>query len=132
MSATLDTNVVLRLVLRDIPEQYEVVRAMVTARGARYRVTDAVINETVYALIHHYGLSRPQVAEIVRSIIWDPAIEANKDLIESAITLFIEHQALSYTDCYLAEEARISGNVPLFTFDHKLATQHTVAKEPKR
>jgi len=128
MSATLDTNVLLRLVLRDIPEHYAIVKALVTEPGAHYRVTDMAISETVHALSHHYSLTREQVADIVRAIILDPSLETNRSFIEGVIECFLDHPALSYTDCYLAEEARVSGNVPLLTFDNKLAVQHPAAQ----
>lgn len=128
MPATLDTNLLLRLVLGDVPEQYQVVRDLVTRAGAHYRVTDTAISEVVHALTHHYDLSRPQVAEIVRALVTDPSIEANKVLLDAAISQFEAHPALSYTDCYLAEEAHMSGNEPLLTFDKKLAKQHASAE----
>ena len=130
MSATLDTNLLLRLALNDIPEQYGIVKALITAPGAHYRVTDMAISELVHALIHHYSLTREQIAEIVRAIILDPSLDANKDFIEGVIECFLDHPALSYTDCYLAEEARVSGNTPLLTFDKKLAKQHPAAEIP--
>ena len=128
MPATLDTNLLLRLALRDVPEQYEAVRDLVTRPGARYRVTDTAINEVAHALTHHYDLSRPQVAQIVRALVTDPSIEANKGLISSVIEQLETHPAMSYTDCYLAEEAHATGNEPLLTFDKKLAKQHPSAQ----
>ncbi|MDR1266029.1 MAG: hypothetical protein LBK42_10845 [Propionibacteriaceae bacterium] len=130
MTATLDTNLVLRLLLRDIPEQYELVRDLVTAPGARYRVTDTVVNETVHALTHHYRLSRHHVAEIVRALLQDGAVEADKAFLDGVIICFVNHPKLSYTDCYLAEEARVSGHVPLLTFDRRLAREHASAQLP--
>ena len=127
MPATLDTNLLLRLALRDIPEQYEAVKDLVTRPGARYRASDAAISEFVHALSHHYGLSRPQVAEIVRAVITDPSIEANESLLDSVVSVFEANPALSYMDCYLAEEARVTGNEPLLTFDKQLARHHASA-----
>jgi len=128
MPASLDTNLLLRLSLRDIPTQYEAVRDLVAAPGARYRVTDAAINEAVHALSYHYQMSRHQVAEIVRAIIWDGAIDASSGFLDAVLTTFETHNALSYTDCYLAEEARNSGNTPLLTFAKKLASGHETAQ----
>ena len=128
MTATLDTNLLLRLVLRDIPRQYEAVRDLVTVPGARYRVTDMAIVELVHALSHHYGLSRSQVAQIVRTVLWDNAFEANKAMLDAVTGLFEQHSALSFMDCYLAEEAQATGNVPLLTLDKKLAKQHQAAQ----
>lgn len=128
MRPTLDTNLLLRLVLRDIPGQYEAVRDLLIASGARYRVTDMAIVEVVHALAHHYGLSRQQIVEIIRAIILDPAIEASTNLLEAVTEQFLLQPALSFTDCYLAEEALVSGNLPLLTFDKKLAKQHDSAQ----
>jgi len=128
VSPTLDTNLLLRLVLGDIPEQYEIVKSLVTAPGALYRVTDTAIAELVHALLHHYHLSRRQVAEIVRALLADPHLDANKGFLAGVVAVFEHHPSLSYTDCYLAEEARSSGHVPLLTFDRKLAAQHDAAQ----
>ncbi|MDR0284883.1 MAG: hypothetical protein LBI33_08350 [Propionibacteriaceae bacterium] len=128
MSPTLDTNLLLRLTLRDVPDQYEAVRELVTRPRARYRVTNTAVNEMVHALQHHYGLTRPQTAAVVRALLSDSAIEADKGFLGSVIQCFVDHPAMSYTDCYLAEEARTSGNTPLLTFDRKLAAQHVAAE----
>jgi predicted nucleic-acid-binding protein len=125
---TLDTNLLLRLVLGDVPGQYQVVRDMVTAPGARYRVTDLAIVEIVHALVHHYGMSRPATAQIVRAIIADTSSECHRRLIETVLDVFVGHPSLSFVDCFLAEEAQASGNVPLLTFDKRLARQHVAAE----
>ena len=128
VSPTLDTDLLLRLVLGDIPEQYEIVKSLVTAPGALYRVTDTAIAELVHALLHHYRLSRGQVAEIVRALLADPHLDADRGFLAGVVAVFEHRPSLSYTDCYLAEEARSSGNVPLLTFDRKLAAQHDIAQ----
>jgi len=128
MPASLDTNLLLRLVLRDVPHQYQLVRDLIEAPGARFRVTDTAINEAVHALSYHYQMTRHQVAEIVRAIIWDDAIDASSRFLDSVLAMFETHNALSYTDCYLAEEARSTGNTPLLTFDQKLASGHASAQ----
>jgi len=126
--ASLDTNMLLRLTLRDIPEQYETVKSLVTAPGARYYVADMAVVEMVHALMHHYGFSRAQVSEVVRAIISDSALETNAVLLESAVACFVAHVSLSFVDCYLAEQARECGNTPLLTFDKKLTSQHVAAQ----
>ena len=125
---TLDTNLLLRLALGDVPAQYEAVRNLITVPGARHRITDLAIVEAVHTLTHHYGLSRIQVVEIIRAIITDPSLEANAVLLESVCRCFVAHPSLSFTDCYLAEDADASGHQPLLTFDRKLAHQHPAAR----
>jgi predicted nucleic acid-binding protein len=127
VTATLDTNLLLRLALRDVEEQYEAVRDLVTRPGDRYRVTDMSVNELVFALTRHYAMSRSQVATIVRALLSDGAIEAHAGLLDRVLDCWVAHPSLSYTDCHLAEEAAASGNTPLLTFDKKLANQHPAA-----
>jgi predicted nucleic acid-binding protein len=129
VTATLDTNLLLRLTLRDVPEQYEAVRDLLTAPGARYRVTDIAISEMVHALIHHYGLDRTQVALIIRAVIWDSSIETSKELLDKVVGLFETSPWLSYIDCYMAEEAQATNNTPLLTFDRALVKKHKAAHQ---
>jgi predicted nucleic-acid-binding protein len=124
VTATLDTNLLLRLALRDVEAQYCAVRGLVTRPGARYRVTDTCAGELVFALSRHYAMSRVQVAAVVQAFLADSAIEANAGLLEQVLSRWVTHPSLSYTDCYLAEETAASGNTPLLTFDKKLASQH--------
>jgi len=130
MPASLDTNVLLRLALRDIPSQYAIAQGLITTSGARYRVADIAIDEMVHALTYHYAMTRPQVAAIVRAIIWDVAIDTSSTFLDAVLTLFEANKHLSFTDCYLAEDARASGNAPLLTFDKKLAASHPAAELP--
>ena len=65
----------------------------------------------------------------------ETSVDANKELLGQVIERFAHHPSLSYIDCYLAEEALTSGNVPLLTFyvplltfDQKLAKQHPAAQ----
>jgi len=128
VTASLDTDLLLRLTLRDVPEQYDCVKSLIKAPGARYFVSDLAIAEMVHALQHHYGFTRSQVAEVVRAVLTDPGIEANRALLDPVLSSFVNQPALSYSDCYLAEEARLSGRVPLLTFDRDLARHHPSAQ----
>ncbi|MBQ3293064.1 hypothetical protein IJG93_02025 [Candidatus Saccharibacteria bacterium] len=50
-------------------------------------------------------------------------------VIEGALDIYVKNPKLSFTDCYLAVITDASGETPLWTLDHKLATQCPVAKE---
>ncbi|MDR2929451.1 MAG: PIN domain-containing protein [Propionibacteriaceae bacterium] len=128
MTASLDTNVLLRLALRDIPAQYEVARDLVVAQNSHFVVTDTAIAEVVHALMHHYHFSRGQVAAVIEAILAEPAITSNVRLITATLNQFLSQPQLSYTDCYLAEEANLGHNIPLLTFDKDLAKHHPAAQ----
>jgi len=55
--------------------------------------------------------------------------ECQRRLIRPAIDFWQSHPKLSFEDCLIAETARARAAVPLWTFDHKLATQHPAAQE---
>ena len=128
-SASLDTNVLLRLSLRDIPEQYEKAKLLVSAVPHTYVVSDAAIIEYIFALQHHYQLKRPEIATMVRWIVKLPTIVGDYSTVLAALDLYETHPQLSFTDCYLGEQAAQIDALPLWTFDKKLAHQHPNAQE---
>jgi len=125
---SLDTNVLLRLALGDIPEQFDQVEALLSRGNVTFMVADAAIVELVFALQTHYGMSRAAVADTVMSLLNVDAIKASTSLFERVSTQFVTHPTLSFADCYLAEYARQSSAAPLWTFDNKLANQHECAQ----
>ena len=48
-------------------------------------------------------------------------ILCNKELFIEVLPIYSSHPALSIVDCYLEALARKTGNIPLWTFDEKLA-----------
>lgn len=68
----LDTNILLRHLLRDNDTQSPKATALVSSveqKQARVRITDAVIFETVYTLTRSYKRSKSEIKEAVLPII---------------------------------------------------------------
>ena len=126
--ASLDTNVLLRLTLKDVPEQHERAKALVSGT-TRLVVHDAALVEYVYVLEDYYRLTRPQVADMVRGVLSIPNLECSTALTERVLTSWLARPKLSFEDCYLAERALTDDAAPLWTFDKKLARQHPGARE---
>jgi len=122
--ASLDSNVLLRFAMKDVPEQFDRALALLSSRGTLFRVAGAVWPEIAYALERHYGLNRPQVADVLTSLAGIDNIKADETILSDACRVYVTQPKLSFTDCYLAAEAAISGAAPLYTFDAKLARQH--------
>ncbi|MCL2525761.1 MAG: PIN domain-containing protein [Coriobacteriia bacterium] len=118
---SLDTNVLARLVLRDVPEHYEAAKKLICTKGRRFYVSDTAIQELVYALGAHYAFTRDQAAEVVSSLLTIESIDCNRALTTSALELYTGHDKLSYADCYLAASASDMNALPLWTFDKDLA-----------
>jgi len=127
MEASLDTNVLLRFALRDIPDQFVRARTVLARPDARYRVADAVWLEMAYVLGGYYHLDRPAIVDVITSLMGIDSVVTDAATITAACTLFIDHPKLSFADCYLGAYADQTHATPLLTFDEKLASQHPSA-----
>ncbi len=128
ITGSLDTNVLLRLVVNDVPEQHEASKALFRRTTGRLLVSDAALIEMVFALGRYYLLSRTQIREAVIGLMAQPKIHASGALFKDALALFVKHPKLSFEDCYLAVSAQATDALPLWTFDEKLAKQTSQAK----
>ena len=130
ISGSLDANVVLRLLLNDVPEQHEAVLKLLDQASGQFVVADTAIMETVFALSKHYGLTRAVVVEAIRGLMSLTEIKCNQVLFEKALPLYARHPKLSFEDCCLASYAELTDASPLWTFDRKLANQTTARLIP--
>ena len=122
MSASLDANVVLRLLLNDVPEQHDAAVVLLQT-GGTFFVSDIALVEAVFVLGRAYGLTREQQQEAIGGFVNLAQIVANASLFDRALTLYVARPKLSFEDCYLVTSADLTSNQPLYTFDRKLASQ---------
>jgi predicted nucleic acid-binding protein len=126
---SIDTNVLLRLTIKDLPDQYEQAKKLVLERkNTKLLVADVALIEYVFALMTHYQKNRRQIAEMVSYVIALPQIQCSKAIFGEACDLYLSHPKLSFEDCYLAAYAGSKEAIPLWTFDRKLALQADTAK----
>lgn len=127
MMASLDTNIILRYIWRDVPGQRERAIALMDDENQIFYVSDLVVAEVIFNLqVDH--LKRNSIVSILDQIFEKRNICASDFVAETVLPYFAEHPALSFTDCYAAFAAEKSGHEPLWTFDKKLANQHPSAK----
>lgn len=126
---TLDTNVLLRLLIRDIPEQFARAQRLLTTAGGRFLVPDYVFVELAFALERHYSFTRQQIGETFTKIMNIDVIDCHRARLANATTYWQDHPKLSFEDCLIAEYAQSHDATPLWTFDRKLANQHPSAQE---
>jgi predicted nucleic-acid-binding protein len=120
---SLDANVVLRLLLNDVPDQHVAAIALVESADAPFVVSDVAVIEVVFALCRHYEFSRAATAEAIEGLMSLTRIECNRVMFKRALTFFTDCPKLSFEDCCLATYAELSNAEPLWTFDKKLAGQ---------
>lgn len=126
----IDTNILVRLITADDKVQYKKIKKLFSQKGKIFVFEDASIMEVVYVLSGQiYRYSRKQVSNGIKTAMLLPNLACNKSIIEGALDLYVSHPKLSFVDCYLAVVTEMSGEKPLWTLDHKLATQCNVARE---
>jgi predicted nucleic-acid-binding protein len=114
-----DTNLLIRLIVRDDPEQVRIAEAF-TAPGAW--VSHLVLAETMWVLDAVCERTAEQVATAVDMLLnhKDLTIQ-DSDVVSNALEHFRERPALGFSDCLILEIARKAGHLPLGTFDRDLA-----------
>ena len=125
--ASLDTNIVLRLILKDIPDQYEQALELLHRPGVEYNVSDLAITEVVYVL-QSQGKTRTQIIKALWGFLKPMNINANFNLFNQVFPMYLNHPKLSFNDCCLSVYATLNQAEPLWTFDHALAKSSPTAK----
>jgi predicted nucleic acid-binding protein len=125
---SLDANVVLRLLLTDVPDQHAAAVTLLERTDAPFVVSDVAVIEVVFALCRHYDFSRGEAAEAIEGMMSLTHIDCNRLLFMRALPLFTDHPKLSFEDCCLVTYAELSNAQPLWTFDRKLAGQDSSAR----
>jgi len=116
--AAADTNVVVRLITRDDPEQLTRAETFV-AQGVW--VSHIVLTEAISVLKRHYGVPHAELANTVEMILRIPAVSLeDKEAVRAALDLYRRQPALGFSDCMILETARHAGHIPLGTFDRSL------------
>lgn len=117
---SLDTNVVLRFLLNDVPEQTEKA-ARIISKDKVY-VTDVIAVEVIYVLEKVIELSRRDITKLVTDFLGFGNVVHNPHFLLDAINLYEKHPSLSVVDCYAAAESEAYNN-KLVTFDKRLVNQ---------
>jgi uncharacterized protein len=115
---SLDTNVVLRCLLDDIPEQTEKTKQVISSSPSY--VTDVVLTEVVFVLERVVGMERADIARLVSAFLSLPNFVYNDYLLDDTLDLYGKKPSLSFVDCYAETETRVYKNT-LYTFDKQLA-----------
>ncbi len=114
-----DTNVLVRLVVRDDANQVRVAEEFV-ASGAW--VSQLVLTETMWVLDAVYGRTPEQIATAVDMLLNHQQLTVqDADVVSAAIETFRKRPLLGFSDCLVLESARKVGNLPLGAFDRDLA-----------
>jgi predicted nucleic-acid-binding protein len=113
-----DTNVLVRLLVRDDSRQLRAAEAFV-AKGAW--VPHAVLIETLWVLDSAYDRTPEQlVAALERLLAHAELTLQDADVVAAALEQFRAHPGVGFSDCLALETARRAGHLPVGTFDRRL------------
>jgi len=114
-----DTNLLVRLIVRDDPAQVEAAEAFIAA-GAW--VSQLVLAETIWVLDAAHERSARQLAAAIEMLLNHQQLSIqDADVVANALEHFRTRPALGFSDCLVLEIARKAGHLPLGKFDRGLA-----------
>ena len=122
----IDTNVLVRLVVEDDPQQTASAETFV-----RYGswISSVVIAEAVWVLTTGYGFGAQKIAEAFETLLRRPQLSfQDAEAVANAFTLLRQKPALGFSDCLILELARKAGQLPLGTFDRRLGKENGAQK----
>ena len=119
----LDTNVLVRYLVRDIQEQAEAARDLLeglTSEAPGF-ISREVTIETAWVLERSYQFSREQIAEILEELtaVDNLIFEAGDDVARAALRF--RQGGPDFADLMILAAAERAGARPLYTFDQALA-----------
>ncbi len=120
----LDTNVILRMITQDIPEQAaQAFEQIALGKRGEFVVLAAVVVEVTFVLQYHdYKMKRDDIAAALLDLIADDHISAEDKTLEPALNLYGISQKLDFADCLLAVKAH-GKREGVFSFDKDLIAQ---------
>jgi predicted nucleic-acid-binding protein len=119
MPGYVDTNVLVRLVVRDSPQQAH--KALQLIRdNSPVRVHSAIMLETAFVLLRTYKRSRATVAQTLASILMSPRFVVDERAVWTLTLDLFTSTPLHLVDCHVAARA-ITDRVALHTLDQDLA-----------
>jgi len=120
-----DTNIILRFLLADIPDQYKQVKQMFL-KAKKEEITlivpQIVIFEINFGLTKFYQLEKAEIIEKIDSLLSTKYLHIeSKNIFEKALYYYKNSNGLSLVDCFLLGKSE-DEEAELFTFDDKMKT----------
>ena len=114
---SLDTNIILRYILNDIPDQTLKAREIII--DTQCYITDVVIIEVIYVLEKVIEIKRSDIVKLIKMFFNLHNLEYNDNIFDEVLILYEKLNTLSIVDCYATVEAKLS-NSALISFDKDL------------
>ena len=118
----IDTNVLVRFLVRDDQNQFEKARKLLkreVSNGRRVFINQLVLLETEWVLRSRYGLAKTQMLEAISGLLDSPDIQLEDEpAVEEALFIWRDANA-DFSDCLIGARNRRLGCRATVTFDKK-------------
>ncbi len=117
----IDTNVVVRYLTNDPPDQAEIATAIVDGMGDLW-ITGVVLNETAYVLRTKYAVGREDIVDQLLDFVHKANIliyGLDKDLVVQGLMMCRPSGRVSFGDAMVWAAARSAGADVVYTFDRR-------------
>ena len=120
---TFDTNVIVRLLVEDDPQQSAIALhkwQVALERGGVF-LPKLVLTEAIWVLRVSYRFDRQAITGAVRALLHTDGLNIeNKSLVLAALDAYAKGSA-DFSDYLILESARAAGALPVHTFDRRFA-----------
>ena len=119
----LDTNVIIRYLVRDDEDQAEVSRILPESLSEEYPgfTCREVILEVVWVLERAYRLSRDQIAVVIEDLTQTEGLVIESDDDVNRAAMGYRQGSADFSDFMILRAAQRVGAEPLYTFDRKFS-----------
>ena len=116
-----DTNILLRFVLGDVPDQFTQTHAFFSAIAAgsvTAQLSGTIIFECVFVLQSRYAVTRASIQSALLPILaLEHLIVPHREIYPDVFDLYLARRSLSFADCYHAVLAQHLGCTEIISFD---------------
>ena len=119
----LDTNVLIRYLVGDVPEQAEAARSLIdklTPDEPGFICREVVL-EVAWVLERSYRFTRPQVAEVLMDLTASDTLVVEQSDDVAAAAYRFRQGGVGFSDLMILRAAERADSTPLQTFDRRLA-----------
>ena len=127
MSAFVDTNILIRHLTGEPPQQARRATALLAAAD-ELLLPDLIVAEVIFVLESFYEVERERLAELVRAVIgFQPIVVVDAPLLLRALEVY-EVDRLDFAEAYLVASAEASGVGKIASFDRSIDRIATVKR----
>lgn len=115
----IDTNILLRYILRDVESQYQVAQKFfiqAKKKNARLIVPQIVIFEIVFNLLKFYNFDKNKIVKTIKDLLSTNYLDIEDwDVFREALSIY-EDNSVDFVDCFIIAKSQILG-AKIFSFD---------------